>query len=140
MIKLLLIEDDQLIQRMYMRLFELEGFQFSIAANGQDGLAAVKSIRPDFILLDLKMPVMNGLDVLAHLKADQSMSTIPVIVLTNSYNSEDIKAAMDGGADLVLIKSQTSPSNVVNQVKLVLQKRTHQPPTETKPPSPIDLQ
>lgn len=142
MIKLLLIEDDTLIQRMYQRLFELEGFQFVCAENGEAGLTAVKNFQPALILLDLKMPVMNGLEVLAHLKANPATNTIPVIVLTNTYATQEIKEAMDGGAELVLIKSQTSPKNVINQVNSVLEKRSHAPtnPITSQPTSSLGPQ
>ena len=76
MAKLLLIEDDSLMIRMYSRKFEADGFELKTALNGEEGLATAKEFMPDIILLDVMMPKMNGLQVLDALKADDAMKDI----------------------------------------------------------------
>ena len=117
--KLLLIEDDDSVVRMYERLFVMENMQVTTALNGADGLKKAQD-KPDIILLDIMMPVMNGLEVLKHLKADPVTKNIPVVILTNLSNDEDIKAALDLGADKYFVKSQHDPTVIADMVKQVL--------------------
>ena len=121
MAKLLLIEDDSLMIRMYSRKFEADGFELKTALNGEEGLVAVKEFEPDVILLDVMMPKMNGLQVLDALKADGATKSIPVILLTNLGGSqEDIDRGLEKGAVAYLVKSDMKPDEVVAKVKEIL--------------------
>jgi DNA-binding response OmpR family regulator len=64
MTKVLLIEDDPLIYRLYQKLFSLEGFEIELAENGQLGLEKLKTFHPDILLMDIMMPTMNGIEML----------------------------------------------------------------------------
>jgi len=126
MTKVLLIEDDPLIYRLYQKLFSLEGFEIELAENGQLGLEKLKTFHPDVLLMDIMMPTMNGLEMLTQLKSNPDTKDIPVIVLTNIADMNITQMAQSKGAILCIIKSQTEPADVISSVKAVLAK-TAQP-------------
>jgi CheY-like chemotaxis protein len=126
MARILLIEDDPLIYRLYQKTFDLEGFEVETAEDGHIGLQKVPSFKPDIILLDMMMPNMNGLELLSKLKADPATSAIPVVVLTNVADMNVSNMAIAKGAALCIIKSQTEPGQVVAAVKSVLAKAAEQ--------------
>jgi DNA-binding response OmpR family regulator len=133
MTKVLLIEDDPLIYRLYKKLFTLEKFEIELAENGQLGLDKLQTYRPDIILLDVMMPTMNGIEMLTKLKSDQETKDIPVVVLTNMSDFTVTNMALSRGAALCIIKSETDPSEVIASVKAVLAKASSpksDPPTE----------
>lgn len=136
MTKVLLIEDDPLIYRLYQKLFSLEGFEIELAENGQLGLEKLQTFHPDVLLMDIMMPTMNGIEMLTQLKADPKTKDIPVIVLTNIADMNITQMAISKGAVLCIIKSQTEPSEVINSVKGVLAKSSQSVPEETQPPQP----
>ena len=115
--KVLLVEDDPLVYRLYQKLFKLENFEIETAENGQIGLDKLKTFHPDIILLDVMMKTMNGLDMLTKLKADKATADILVVVLTNVADMRITQLASEHGAVTVLIKSQSEPADVVGMVK-----------------------
>jgi CheY-like chemotaxis protein len=122
MAKVLLIEDDPLIFRLYKKLFTLEKFEIKLAKDGQEGLNALKQYKPDIILLDIMMPRMNGLEMLAQLKSGSKTKDIPVIVLTNIADMNVTNRAISAGAVQCIIKSQADPSEVISSVRGVLER------------------
>ena len=74
--KILLVEDDDLMVRMYRRVLDCEGYTVEIASNGQEGYEKTKTFKPDLILLDIMMPVLNGLQALEKLKKDPQTKDI----------------------------------------------------------------
>jgi CheY-like chemotaxis protein len=120
MTKVLLVEDDELIIRLYEKLFKLEGFEIDVAGNGKLGLEKLESSTPDIILLDVMMPEMNGLEMLGKLKEDEKNKNIPVVVLTNVADVSIANEAISRGAVLSLVKSESEPEDVVAAVKGVL--------------------
>lgn len=126
MTKILLIEDDPLIYRLYQKLFTLEGFEIELAENGQLGIEKLKSFHPDIILLDIMMPNMNGLEVMTQLKSEEKTKNIPVVVLTNIADMRITNMALTKGAAMFIIKSQTEPADVIASVKGVLAKSDQQ--------------
>jgi len=120
--KILMIEDDPLVGRLYKRVFELEGFTIEWAENGQDGLDKIKEFQPEIILLDVMMKGLNGLEVLTRLKEEPKTAGIPVLVLTNVSDARITQLATEKGAVASLIKSETEPDGVVDMVKGVLAK------------------
>lgn len=120
--KILMIEDDPLVGRLYKRVFELEGFQIDWAENGQDGLDKVKTAEPDIILLDVMMKGLNGLEVLTRLKDEPKTAGIPVLVLTNVSDMKITQLATEKGAVAAMVKSETEPEGVIEMVKGILAK------------------
>jgi CheY-like chemotaxis protein len=117
--KLLIVEDDPLILRMYEEAFSFRKYEVAIADNGQDGLAKASTEQPDMILLDIMMPKMNGLEVLKQLKQDPKLKKIPVIMLTNLGGDEDIKTALSLGAIRYITKVDLTPKEVVKEVEKI---------------------
>lgn len=120
MAKVLIIEDDPLIQRMYQKIFTFENYEVQVASNGEEGLEKVKTSQPDAILLDVMMPVMNGLEVLDKLKSDPKLKPVPVIMLTNLADEKDAETALSRGAVKYIIKSDYDPKQVLDMVKEIL--------------------
>jgi DNA-binding response OmpR family regulator len=119
-IKILLIEDDPFLLSMYTTKFELEGYLVVAAEDGEKGLKLAKETKPAIILLDILMPKMNGFEVLEELKRDQKTKSVPVIMLTNLNQRDEIERGMEMGADDYLIKAHFMPSEVVGKIKKIL--------------------
>lgn len=120
MAKILIIEDDPLMQRMYQKAFSFDGYEVVVAGDGMEGLEKVRSEKPTIVLLDVMMPKMNGLDTLAKIKSDPEIKATPVIMLTNLAGSADAEKALSMGAVKYIIKSEQEPKQVVSMVKEIL--------------------
>ena len=126
MMKILLVEDDPLMVRMYQRKLLTDGYEVGVAVNGEEGLVKVRSFGPDVVLLDIMMPKLNGLQVLERMKADPTTAHVPVVILTNLGGSqEDIERGLELGAVAYLVKSAYRPDEVIAKVKEVLEGYTH---------------
>lgn len=119
-IKILLVEDDPFLSSMYSTKFEIEDFTVLAAVDGEKGLKLALSERPDIILLDIIMPKMNGFEVLEKLKEDSTTKDIPVILLTNLNQKDEIAKGLSLGATDYLIKAHFMPSEVVDKIKKVI--------------------
>jgi twitching motility two-component system response regulator PilH len=120
MAKILVVEDDPLMSRMYQKIFTFEGYEVAMAADGQEGLDQARSLKPTLILLDVMMPKLNGLQVLEKLKADPETKAIPVVMLTNLAGEQDAESALTKGAIKYIIKSEHDPKEVADMVKEIL--------------------
>jgi CheY-like chemotaxis protein len=120
MVKVLIVEDDVLISRVYQTVFESEGFRVFWAGDGQTGLDLARQEMPTIILMDIMMPKMNGLQMLEQLKLDPKIAKIPVIVLSNLAGSVDTEKAIEMGAIKYIIKSENTPKEVYDTVKKIL--------------------
>jgi DNA-binding response OmpR family regulator len=120
MTKILLIEDDIEILNLYKTAFSIEKFDVVTAGDGEEGLRKVKEEKPSLILLDIMMPVLDGFQVLLRLKADAATSYIPVIVLTSLADVRDAQSCLYMGAVKYLIKSESTPKQIVDIVKETL--------------------
>lgn len=117
---ILLVEDDGFLASIYAQKLELEGFIVAFATNGEDGLRLAQKDHPDLILLDLLMPKMDGFETLELLKKDSGTSAIPVLVLTNLGQREDVERCMKLGASGYVIKAHSLPHETVKRVKEIL--------------------
>lgn len=121
--KILLVEDDPMVVRMYQRKLEMEGFKLTIAFNGEEGLEALKKEKPDLILLDIMMPKMNGIEMLKAVKADPVIKDIPVVILTNLGDKpEDVQKCKDIGALDYWVKANVPLKVLTERVKEILAK------------------
>ncbi len=116
----LIIEDDTFLANIYKTKFEMEGFKVSVSENGEVGLADAKKKKPQIILLDILLPKMDGFTVLKHLKGEAETKDIPVILLTNLGQKDDVEKGLELGAVDYLIKAHFKPSETVDKVKKVL--------------------
>ncbi|MCB9802862.1 response regulator [Candidatus Nomurabacteria bacterium] len=121
-VRVLIVEDDDFLSQMYAAKLELEDFNVLTAMTGTAGLKLAQKELPDFILLDLNLPEMDGFEVLRNLKADEKTKNIPVLILTNFSQKEHIDKCLDLGAEDYLIKAHFVPSEVVAKIKGILSK------------------
>lgn len=115
--KVAIIEDDQVIAQMYRIKFENEGFQVETAENGQLGLELTEKMRPDIVLLDLMMPVMNGEEMLNKLRSSDWGKDTKVIILTNMGEQEVPDGIRELGVDAFILKADMTPRQVTELVK-----------------------
>jgi len=120
MTKVLIIEDDPLMSRMYQKIFTFEKYEVEMAGDGEEGLAKAATVNPTIVLCDVMMPKMNGLEVLEKLKADPATKAIPVIMLTNLAGQQDAETALAKGAVKYIIKSEHDPKEVADMVKEIV--------------------
>ena len=126
MTHILLIEDDELLSRMYKNKLTNQGFAVTCAFDGEDGLAKIFSLKPDLVLLDIMMPKLNGQIVLARAKENPTTKNIPIIILTNLAGAHDAQTALLAGAKSYIIKSDYTPTQVVERIKEILSVRKTQ--------------
>ncbi len=120
--KILIVEDDEFLLSMYSTKFEIEGYDVAMAGDGESGLQKAQKEKPGIILLDIMLPNMDGFDVLKKLKADRATSNIPVILLTNLSQKQDVERGLSMGADDYLVKAHFMPSEVVDKINRLLAK------------------
>lgn len=118
--KILLIEDDVFLQKMYRKKFQVAGYDVQTASDGEEGVAKSKSFTPDVIVMDVMMPKLNGIAALEQMKADPATQNTPVLILTNLSGTEDAEAAVKKGAAAFLVKSDLTPDEIVDKVKAIL--------------------
>jgi DNA-binding response OmpR family regulator len=129
MAKILLVDDDMLMLKMYQGKFEDDGYDVEMATNGEQGLIKVVEFKPDLILLDILMPGINGLQVLKKLKEREETKKIPVILLTNVGGSdEDVERGLGLGAVAYMVKAHYDAKDVVKKVKEILGGYVHDLP------------
>ncbi|MBP6929378.1 MAG: response regulator [Candidatus Moranbacteria bacterium] len=116
----LVVEDDPFYSKIYKTKLAKDNIQSEIVGNGIEALATVKKNRPGLILLDLIMPGKDGFETLAELKADKATEHIPVIVLSNLSQEEDISRILALGAVEYLVKANVPIQTVIDKVKLHL--------------------
>jgi len=116
----LIIEDDTFLANIYKTKFEMEGFKVSVSENGALGLADIKKKKPDVVLLDVLLPKMDGFTVLEKAKTDKAIADIPVILLTNLGQKDDVEKGLALGAADYLIKAHFKPSETVAKVRKAL--------------------
>ena len=99
-----LAEDDVDIRDLVQIV--LEGLDLSVIAvgNGAEALAECRRLKPRLLLLDITMPIMNGLEVCREVRADPDLQDLPVILMTARAQASDVQAGMDAGADTYIIK------------------------------------
>lgn len=114
---LLLIEDNHHIQRIFHDKLQREGFKVTTADDGEQGLQQTRLIHPDVILLDIMLPKMDGFEVLTHLRADPSLSRIPVFMLSNRSSADDIQHAETLGARQFFAKGVSTLQHIVLQIR-----------------------
>lgn len=118
--KILIVEDDRYISKMYQLKLSLEGYEVEVAENGRQGVDKVKEFMPDIMLLDLLMPELDGFEVLKIVKGDEATKNIPVLIMSNLGQEDHIQKGMGMGAVGYIVKSQYTPSKVVETIKQVL--------------------
>jgi DNA-binding response OmpR family regulator len=115
--KILMIEDDVFLMKIYRNKLTRKGFKFIGASTGDEGPNKAISGNPDLILLDLVLPGKNGFDVLEEIKKHSKTKDIPVIILSALGEESDIQKGLALGAEDYLVKSDFLISETVNKIK-----------------------
>jgi len=114
--KILLIEDDEILLDILQRKLKQEGYDISLARDGEDGLSKMKEDKPDLVLLDIIMPKKNGFEVLYEMQNDSTLSGVPVIIISNSGQPVEIDRAKQMGARDYIVKTHFDPAEVLTKV------------------------
>jgi len=115
--RVLIAEDDPLINKMYKTKLASEGYDVVSVSDGEQALNEATKNSLNLILLDIMMPKLSGLDMLERLRQTQDGKNIPVIVLSNLSNQEEIEKAKALGAKDYLVKADHTPSQVIAKIK-----------------------
>jgi len=125
--KILVIEDDRATRKALQQLFEPEGFLVEIAQDGAQGLAAFRATRPNFVILDLRMPKVGGQDVCRQIRRESE--EVPILILTGSADEVDRVLLLELGADDYVVKP-FSPKELLARVRAVLRRARRSPAVE----------
>jgi CheY-like chemotaxis protein len=117
--KILLVEDEDIMIDLLQRKLSKEGYEVSVARDGEEGLKKMREMdpKPDLILLDIIMPKMGGFEVMEEMAKDEKLKNIPVIVISNSGQPVELDRAKKLGAKDWLIKTEFDPKEVLEKVK-----------------------
>ena len=119
----LIIEDDSYISDMYKIKLESENFEVVTAKDGIIGTRIIEKQKPDIVLLDIVMPKIDGFSVLKTIKRNPELKEIPIVLLTNLSQKENVEKGFELGADSYIIKAHFTPSEVVKKIKDILEKQ-----------------
>lgn len=117
---ILIVEDDEIILRALYLTFHEKNYTIATATDGESGLKITERLKPDLVLLDLIIPKMDGFSYLKNLKANPELKKIPVIVLSNLGDQENIEKAKSLGVEDYFVKSDTDLSELAKKVEKFL--------------------
>ena len=117
--KILIVEDDKFLRDLIVKKLTKEGYDVLSAVNGEEGLKKAKEEHPDLMLLDLILPGINGFEILSKIKEDSKTSSIPVIILSNLGQKEEIEKGINLGATDYLIKAHFTPGEIVKKIQTI---------------------
>lgn len=120
MAKVIVVEDDGLLAKMYIKLLSFENHEVVVVDNGETAIETIKEQLPDIVLMDVMMPKMNGLQALEQLKKDPKTAHIPVVVMSNLVNVNDSNEVLARGAVAYIDKSQYDPKSISQMVNQIL--------------------
>jgi len=120
--RILVIDDNADIRNLIQYIFEKAGISVSQGSDGENGLAQLKSEKPDLVLLDSMMPGISGLDVLKTIRedSDPNLNQVPVVMLTANSATEDMKTAFELGASSYIVKPFKN-NQIVAEIDSILQ-------------------
>jgi len=117
---ILIIEDDKFLRELIAQKLIKEDFEVSEAVDGEEGIKKIKEGKPDLILLDLILPGIDGFEVLSQMKKESTLASIPVIILSNLGQKEDVEKGLKMGAVDYLIKAHFTPGEIIDKIKAAL--------------------
>lgn len=114
---ILVVEDDEILTKTLSGALEEEGFKVIQAFDGEEGLEAVSTKKPDMVLLDIVMPKMDGMTMLKKMHSIEDLRDIPVIILTNLSSADSTSEAVEEGVYTYLVKTDWKISDVIEVIK-----------------------
>lgn len=117
---ILIIEDDKFLRELITQKLIKEGYNVSEAIDGEEGIKKVKEEKPDLVLLDLILPGIDGFEVLSRMREESTLSSIPVIILSNLGQKDDVEKGLKMGAIDYLIKAHFTPGEIIDKIKSAL--------------------
>ncbi len=132
--RILLVEDDEALAKVYLTRLETEGFEVSHCSNGETALSQALSFKPDLILLDVMMPKISGFDVLDILRNTPGTAKTKIVILTALSQPSDLDKAKSLGADEYLVKSQVVIADVIATIRSSLGLPQAGPAAPPRPP------
>ena len=122
--KILFVDDDAFLRKVYKSELSEHGYDVILAIDGEEGLEKARISDPDLIILDMIMPRKNGFEVLTELQHHQSTKNIPVIILSNLGQDDDIKKGLDLGAVDYLVKDNITLTIIIEKISHYLNSKT----------------
>jgi CheY-like chemotaxis protein len=120
---ILIVEDEKILSDAYSMILQAENYAVHVASDGKQALDYIAKHKPDLILLDLRMPVMSGIEFLENAKLSKNYPDIPVIVFSNYDVQKDIDQAYNLGATRYILKAWAAPKELARIVKQTLEDR-----------------
>jgi PleD family two-component response regulator len=114
---ILIVEDDKPAENALKQKLEKEGLSVLVASNGLECIKILDENTPNLVLLDILMPIMDGIETIKKMKENERTKNIPVVLLTNSNSNEKISEALDNDTYEYLIKSDHTLESIVEYVK-----------------------
>jgi len=119
---ILIIEDDKFLRELITQKLIKEGYGVSEAVDGEEGIKKVKEEKPDLVVLDLILPGIDGFEVLSRMREESALTSIPVIILSNLGQKEDVEKGLKLGAVDYLIKAHFTPGEIIDKIKAALRR------------------
>ena len=117
---ILLVEDDPFLIDIFATKFKEAGFKVLVAEDGEEALRKIQEEKPDLLLLDIVLPHIDGWEMLEKIK-NQNLKGFKIVVLSNLGQKDDIEKGIKLGADRYLVKAHLTPSEVVREIKTILE-------------------
>ncbi len=116
--RILVVEDSRTQAESLRYILEKKGYTVALAANGRDALDQIGQLRPDLVLTDIVMPMMDGYELCSRIKSDPELSSIPVIIVTQLFDPVDVVRGLEAGADNFIIKPY-EPEDIDSRIRSV---------------------
>jgi len=123
-VRVLLVEDDTFLREICSKKLRKEGYTVYEAVDGQEALDGIIELKPDIVLLDIILPAIDGFQILSQIRTnkDEKISKIPIIMLSNLGQEDDITKAMENGANDYLVKAHFTTEEIIGKIKSILEK------------------
>lgn len=121
--KILIIEDDRFVRKAYEAKLTSAGFAVITAIDGGEAIELTKTEKPDLVLLDLMLPVVSGFEYLRVIKENPETKGIPIIIISNLGQEEDVQRGLEMGVDAYFIKAKVKVEEMVEKIKELVAKK-----------------
>lgn len=117
---ILFVEDNPLVITIYRSWLQREGFLVESSGDGLDAIEKLPQMKPSLVILDLMLPMLDGMDVLKFIRENKDLKDTPVLILSNAYMDDRAEKAMKAGANKILLKTQCTPARLIQSVREAL--------------------